>query len=246
MANAVLCRPIGFTSISAGGSTAGPTSNLANDNMGRCWQLSGGSGSVTVSFPSQLVDTVALLGTTALSGATWTVSVGGVSGDLWASPEAENCVHRNAFAHFAPTTTSSVTVSVSDGGADFAAARLVVGKSFQPADNIDFGWEFDVVDHGSNEIMPTGVEDDLVLAKVMRFRAAYGWLTEAEARTDLLKLMAYAGTTRPVLFCVDPEATDLHNVIGYGVLTESARARHIAVNGYTAGFELRSRLLLSL
>ena len=147
-------------------------------------------------------------------------------------------------------TLSSVTVSISGAPSNFSAARLIVGLSYKPGaetgENIDYGWEHDLFDLGGNEVLPTGVEDDYPLARVMRFRAAWGWQTEAEARVQQHALSAYAGRSRPVLFCADADAADRHNVIGYGVFTDSIRAKHIAVDGYTSAFELRSRLITSL
>ena len=79
MQRAFLCRPVAFTGLSASASTAAaPVANLGNDRMGRVWKPGSGSGTVTATFASQLIDTVALVGTNADSDSSWSVSGLGV------------------------------------------------------------------------------------------------------------------------------------------------------------------------
>ena len=58
--------------------------------------------------------------------------------------------------------------------------------------------------------------------------------------------MAYAGRTRPLLFCADHEAADVHNLIAYGKLGDGGRLQQIAVDGYTTSFQIDSDLILTV
>lgn len=266
MANAILCRPLPFEIFNAANQTAGgPASNLKNDRLGRVWRMSGFSNAYVIfdlGF-AQTIDVVALLAHNGQSADTMrvtaasdpahlagTIPVGPTLSNqvvsLQASSEAAKRIHRSALCR--PTSVSArywrIDVNtVVDG---FTAGRLVIGKALEAADGVDIGWDFEVVDTGEVEQTPLGLDDIRLAAKVLRYRWTWSWLTEAEARGVLLDIGAYAGTTRPIFLCLDPGASDLHNVIGFGRLTEGYKGTNYAHGTYEASFSLLSKLILSL
>lgn len=266
MANAILCRPLPFTVLSSGNATAaGPASNLNNDRMGRAWQCSGTTNCyVVIDLGSaQTIDTVALLASNAnaadtvrLRGAATSAAVSGTSPpgafladqtfSAVASTDGNKRVHRNGIKTFTGVSARYWRIDVTTTNTAFSAGRLVLGSSLAAADNVDYGWDFEVVDLGKIDDSTLGIDDIRIGAKVLAYHWTWSWLTETEARGSLLDILAYAGTTRPILLCLDPAATDAHNLIGYGQLVESVKGTNYLSGTYDAQFGLRSRLVLSL
>ena len=264
MADAFFCRPIEFAVHSASQNTAqNPAINLNNDRLGRTWQLTADGYMIADLGSAQLVDTISLLATSAVAGETVRIrssnTIGNLSGaaptgpfltdvtvNAQASAEASKRLHRSCLATFVAVTARYWRVDVNMNSPSFTAGRLVIGKSMTTADNVDYGWSFEVFDYGSNEVSRLGIDDTLIGAKVLAYQWKWSWFTEAEARGPLLDLMAYAGTTRPVLFCFDPDAADLHNAIAYGSILQSVKTINYAKDTYEAEFQLRSKLILNL
>lgn len=264
MADAILCKPLPFTFGEIGSqTTVGPAVNLSSDFLGRCWRTTGSSWVVIDLGSSQVIDTVALLATNLLNTDAVRVRSSNTSGHLTgaspsgpfacdidlgghASPEAANRLHRSVMARPASINARYWRIDVSTGLTNFSAGRLVIGKSMQASDNFDYGWNFQVLDLGSTDTTPLGIEDSQLGAKVLAYQWTWSWLTEQEARGPLLDILAYAGTTRPVFFCFDPAATDLHNALAFGRIVERVQGVNYAANTWQAEFSLRSKLILSL
>lgn len=266
MANPILCRPLPFTVLSQGNqTTAGPASNLNNDRLGRAWQCNGTSNCYAVIDlgSAQTIDTTALLASNANSGDTIRVRAAATSAALTgaappgsflynqvhnavASSDGNKRVHKNSLTVFSGVSARYWRIDVTTTNPAFAAGRLVIGASLQAADAQDYGWEIGVVDMGSIDDTQLGLDDIRIAAKVLQFNWTWSWLTEAEARGPLLDILTYAGRTRPILSCLDPAASDVHNLIGFGQLAEGVKAANYAANTYDAAFSLRSRLVLSL
>lgn len=266
MANAILCSPYNFTVLSTGNATtAGPAANLNNDRMGRVWQCSGTSTCyVVVDLGSaKTVDTVALLASNAnsgdtvrLRGASTSAAVSGTTPpgsfladqtfNAVASTDGNKRLHRNGMKTFTGVSARYWRIDVTTTNSAFQAGRLVLGSSLAAADAQDYGWGFEVADLGSIEDTTLGIDDIRIGAKVLAFDWTWSWLTETEARGALLDVLAYGGKTRPILVCLDPAASDLHNVLGFGQLVEGVKGTNYASNTYQASFSLRSRLVLTL
>jgi hypothetical protein len=264
MGNAFLCRPLPFVvSAVSNETTAGPATNLQNDRLGRVWQAAPVSSRavIYVDLPAGLteIDTVALLATNVAMNADWTVQLSGqpyanfaagisysVTTPAVASADGASRPHRQCVRHLAtPITARAACIIVDVAAGMLTAGRLVIGRSWNPAETLDFGWDFSVTDRGKSEASDLGLSSDRIGTKHQQFRWAWGFLTPTEARQTGLDLLAYAGRTRPVLFCADPEVADLHNVIGYGKLTEGGRIQQQFVDGYASSFQLDSDLILS-
>lgn len=266
MANALLCSPYSFTVLSSGNATtAGPASNLNNDRLGRVWQCSGTSSCYVVVDlgAAKTVDTVALLASNANSGDTVQVRAGATSGavsgaspagpftanqtfNAVASSDGNKRLHKAGMKNFTGVSARYWRIDVTTTNTAFQAGRLMLGSSLAAADTLDYGWDFEVVDLGTIDDTTLGIDDIRIGAKVLAFDWTWSWLTETEARGSLLDVLAYGGRTRPVFVCLDPAASDLHNVIGFGQLVEGVKGTNYASNTYQAAFSLRSRLVLTL
>jgi len=264
--NATICAPLPFTITDVGNEApVGPATNLANDKLGRVWKTAGSSDRYVIVDlgAATVINTVALLATNAASDDTFRVrganTVPALSGaipgplvfdqtrNLPASPEGLRRLHRQGLLLLAGSVSVRyVRIDITSAASDFSAGRLVIGNHMAAEDNVDYGWEMGVADLGRTESMPLGVDDDEIAAKVLAFSWKWSWLTEAEARGQMLDLLAYAGITRPVLMVMNPEAADLHNVIAYGKISEGAPMRNYATDLYDVSFKMRSMLVLNL
>lgn len=255
--NEKLVVPYAFTIVDGN-----PTSpNLANERLGRTATMS----DITIIDlgSAQPVDTVALLATSAPTGQVFSVigftSIAnarantspvapGQNWPAWASAEASKRLHRQGVAMFAETVVARYwRIAVST---PFQCGRLVIGKAFTAADTMDIGYSFKVVDLGERRRATNSLVNNTLRGKVLEFSWVWSWMSEQEARGALLDLLAYAGTTRDILCILNPDAADLHNVIGYGSLIEEVEGVNVAGgnvdSAYEAKFRLQSRLLLNL
>lgn len=264
MADAILCTPLQFTFAEIGSqTTVGPAANLSNDFLGRCWRTTGSSWIVIDLGVAQDVDTIALLATNLQSADSVRIRSSNTLGNLTgaspagsflsdttlgghASADAAKRLHRSVMARPGTISARYWRIDVTTSLSNFSAGRLVIGKAMQAADNFDYGWNFQVLDLGSTETTSSGQEDSLIGAKVLGYQWTWSWLTEQEARGALLDILAYAGTTRPVFFCFDPAASDLHNALAYGRIVERVQGVNYATNTWQAEFTLRSKLILNL
>lgn len=262
--NEILCIPKSFTVI-ASSSVTNPA-NLTNDRLGRTASFTGTSGAyVALDLGASVpVDTFAVLASDASADTiTWRMrayasqadAIAGTSPtytgpavSAWASPEAGKRVHRNSVQlDVAPVTARYWRISVSHS---IKIGRLVIGDRYTALDTMDIGFSHRVVDYGENKISATALESANVRPKVLEHNWAWTWLTEQEARGELLDLLAYAGQTKDVLCVLNPDADDLHNVIGYGRFAQVTDLINVAggsvANAWQAKFALRSRLILNL
>jgi hypothetical protein len=264
MADAFLCRPLSFLiNAVSNQTTQGPATNLINDRLGRVWQTTGSAYVIVDLGTARSVDTVSLLATNAAIGDTIRVRAHNTLENLTgvtpsgpflsdstvpanASAEAAKRIHRSSLARPLATTARYWRIDVTTSLSDFTAGRLVIGAGMTAADNVDLGWSFSVFDYGSTDYSRLGVDDTLIGAKVLSYKWKWSWFTEAEARGPLLDLMAYAGVTRPVLLCLDPSATDVHNVLAFGQMQQGIEAVNYVKDTYEAEFMLRSKLILNL
>lgn len=264
--NEILCQPLPFTVAASSGMTN--PENMGNDRLGRVATFGSNAYTVIDLGSSQSID---LFGTLASNSASstrnWRVrgfnsvadaqslanTVGGSdTGEFssWASSEAGKRVHRNAYKRLnAPVSARYWRI---DGGSlTRTLGRLVIGKAYVAADTMDIGYTTRIVDHGENPRGRGAIDNPTIFGKVLEFSWTWSWMTEAEARGALLDILAYAGKTRPILCILNPDAPDLHNVIGYGMLEELPDLVNIAggsgvTNAYEANFRLQSRLILNL
>lgn len=269
MAFPFLCQPYPMTVIgSVGTVVAGSEQNVANDRLGRVWRsnIPGDIASITVDLGSvRPVDTFAFLATN--------VAYAAPASTLWlqASNAADfsvllydsgaviglpspglSRVHRN-FQRTIPLTNARYwRVRCYVQTPNFDVGRLILGKALTASDTQDVGWTYKVVDLGENRRASTGLDDPTIRGKVLEYKWTWSWMNEAEARGPLLDILVYAGTTRNILLCLNPDAADLHNMIGFGKLQESPEVANTVSgpidldNAYEASFTLQSRLILNL
>lgn len=250
----LLCRPLALTALT---STALSPANLLLDRLGRAATFPAGTSQATFDLGAATsIDTIALIATNAAAGATWTITLSNnadmsapvrtiAASAINASADALRRVHRQGLKTFAATNARYVRITVTTAVA-LQAGRLVVGKSFQPSEQRDYGWDFKVVDSGEAKRTSTGLDDIAIRGKVLALSWIWSSLTEAEARGTLLDLVAYAGETRDLLVCLDTAAADVHNLIGYGKLADPVIAQQLFEDTYEAKCNLQSRLILAL
>jgi len=256
--NEKLVVPLAGTVIQANNGTA--LENIWSERLGRV--------ATAVYFTVDLgsavsVDTIALLATNAKVGTDWAAyafdsrtdainsTVGNAKfstgGKAWASAEAGKRLHRQVLAMFEPVVARYWVIALSE---PTQIGRLVIGQSFTAADTMDIGYSFKVVDLGERRRATNSLVNNTLRGKVLEYSWVWSWMSEPEARGALLDLLAYAGTTRDILCILNPDAADLHNVIGYGSLVEEVEGVNVAGgnvdSAYEAKFRLQSRLLLNL
>lgn len=262
--NEVLCIPKPFTVVGSGGVTN--PSNLGNERLGRTANFgSGGAAHVVFDLGAVMpIDTFAMLATdSGGSGISWQMrayasqanaiadtapTYTGPANSSWASPEAAKRIHRSS-VQLADTPVSARYWRVTTS-ADMRVGRFLIGDRYTALDTMDIGFSHRVVDYGENKISQTALETANVRPKVLEHSWAWTWLSEQEARGELLDILAFAGMTKDVLCVLNPDAADLHNVIGYGRLTQLTDLINVASgqqgNAWQAKFSLRSRLILNL
>lgn len=256
--NEKLVVPYAATPVAGTSGTA--VVNVLNERLGRTGVINSSVFDLGSPLP---IDTVALLATDQIEGQVWNAqfyasaadaaasrsALGGTgSFPAWASPEAGKRLHRQGIGMLAaPVVARFVKI---DASRPCQTGRLVIGKSFTAADTMDIGYSFKVVDLGERRRATNSLVNNTLRGKVLEFSWVWSWMSEQEARGALLDLLAYAGTTRDVLCILNPDAADLHNVIGYGSLIEEVEGVNVAGgnvdSAYEAKFRLQSRLLLNL
>lgn len=164
-----------------------------------------------------------------------------------ASPEGANRVHRQHLHHLsAPVSVRYVTLHLSFDHANAYFGRAVIGDAFTPEEPRDYGWEMRVVDMGALDRTQTGLEDILIRAKVLELSWTWAGLTKEESENVALDLLAYAGTTRDVLVCLDTLAANRHNLIGFGKMAEPVNSVNYAEGWYEMKVRQLSKLALAL
>jgi hypothetical protein len=251
----IIAAPLPMTVASA---TATDAANLLNERLGRAASFTSGQQVTFDLGSSQPINCAAILATDAASsGVTWRVELSNNAGmtplvydsgvvSIWASPEAGKRVHRSGVLSFAETSARYVRVTAASISGTLKVGRFMVANAFTPDEPRDFGWDQQIVDLGEARRSSTGLDDPAVRGKVMEFSWAWTGLTRAEANGLMMDLLAYAGTTRDVLVCLDTDAADRHNMIGYGKLTDKVPIINPANDWYEAKFALLSRLVLAL
>jgi hypothetical protein len=238
-----------------GATTATNAANLLNERLGRAAGFTTGQ---FVDFDlgsAKAVDTLALLATNFVVGDTVTWTAGAAPGAATyssgalaalASPEGANRIHRQHLLHLAAAETWRYWRATIASASARTVGRAVLGKAFEPLEGRDYGWDYRVVDMGENQRSQTGLDDPVLRAKVLEYTWLWSGLTKDEAENAAIDLLAYAGTTRDVLFCGDYSAANRHNLIGYGKMTEPAIGTNYAEGWYELRCQQLSRLVLSL
>lgn len=263
--NEKLVVPINFavSSVTGSANTIATAQNLLNDRLGRVAYVDAATVIVLDAGSMVSVDTAAILASNsagggiafavqgfatranAIANVNEISSTGAVS--TWASAEAGRRLHRQGLGYLNGNPARFFRVTFSS---DLTIGRLVIGQSFTAADTMDIGYSFKVVDLGERRRATNSLVNNTLRGKVLEYSWVWSWMSEQEARGALLDLLAYAGTTRDILCILNPDAADLHNVIGYGSLVEEVEGVNVAGgnvdSAYEAKFRLQSRLLLNL
>lgn len=263
MPNSFLTRPRPFDIVQTGNQTAtGPSTNLNSDRLAKSWRASGaGQIYVVVDLLSVIeIDTVALLAHNLTASDTIRIRTADTSAPLlgatapgpfkvdqtisaFASSDASNVFHKNALGVVPLHTARYLRIDISTSIANFYAGRLVINRSAIPATDIDFGYSYSIIDLGSKEKTPNGIDDITLSSKVARFNCTWSWITEAEARAELLRIFSYAGVTKSVLFVLRPDEPQLHNFIGYGKFDNEAPFVYESDGMYNVQISLTSDLI---
>jgi hypothetical protein len=263
--NEILAVPLPFTVVS--NVAVNMPANLLNERLGRVAVFAHAGSRVIVDLGTpRSITVVALLATNANDSAKWRVraangiaqldsgatydSATRVVGDI---AHGLNRIDRQAvILHPDPILARYWLIEYSDlfAGLDLEVGRLVLATGFTALDTMDIGYSFKVVDLGEARRSTSGLDNSTTRGKVLEFSWTWSWMSEPEARGDLLNILAYAGITRDILCILNPDAEDLHNVIGYGKLVEAVEGVNVAGGGvdsaYAATFRLQSRLILNL
>ncbi len=233
MANMILVPPLPIAAI--GASRGSGVANLLTADPKEVWADSAVGSAVTIDVDLggvRVIDTV-FLGHVHNSAdvAVWTIT-GGASGyadavikasGLLRVPEAAGSPPAMSHGLWfgAPVTLRYLRLSITQpaGSLPLLAGVLLVGRSFQPALNKEFGAGRRIIDTGTATALPSGGYGIAEGARKRAYDWTFGDLTLAEV--DALEAVALdRGETGALLGVEDPaQTTGLRNRIHYGLFT---------------------------
>jgi hypothetical protein len=224
--SALFCLPIAFTASTSG---SFPASNTNIDQPGMIFRGT----SLTVTFASQSIDTVAIIGNQ-----TGTVSLsGGVTASKAAFTGAKDpSVTTKTVFNFGAITASTITIT-------FASScdiqRVIIGKSVI-TDGIDIAAEQTFEDPSVFTSGPGYVGVD-VYPTLPSWRIRCSWISDAQWRSEFWPLFVKAGVSKAVLFLRDYEdATTHQHEATFGRLSVPAKGTHNNHNNWVVETTLTS------
>jgi hypothetical protein len=141
-------------------------------------------------------------------------------------------------------TCTGLTILISDTAntnSYLEASRLIVGKSWSPKYNTEFGIEVGVKDLSSQSRTESG---DLITTRGVRYKTLnfnLNWLTYTD-RTTFVNLLKTNGLSRPLAVSLFPNNTDdwdaegLYQIVGK--LTDTAAVTHPMFSVYTSSVSI--------
>jgi len=141
-------------------------------------------------------------------------------------------------------TCTGLTIAITDTAntnSYLEASRLIVGKSWSPKYNTEFGIEVAVKDLSSQSRTESG---DLITTRGVRYKTLnfnLNWLTYTD-RTTFVNLLKTSGLSRPLAVSLFPNNSDDWDAEGlyqiYGKLTDTAAVTHPMFTVYTSSVSI--------
>lgn len=256
MANALLFRPLHWSSITASNTASGySAANLSPHpvpRMGRVWRSATGSAtrSLTIDLGAdQDVDTIALFGIGEADAApspswTWSINLataaqGPFSGSFWSGSSAALLAGsalpisgKGKALWLAPAGAPAAAryVRINFGSLANAAlqiALVAIGQRFQPARNYSYGAAFGVRDVGQLDYSPRGVVAHRPGSKLRGMGLTFRSLHRDEIEETVQRLFERVGNTDPIVLVSDPaQDAQRQNRMGIGHLTGNLGSVH--------------------
>jgi len=141
-------------------------------------------------------------------------------------------------------TCTGLTIVITDTAninSYLEASRLIVGKSWSPKYNTEFGIEVGVKDLSSQSRTESG---DLITTRGIRYKTLnfnLNWLTYTD-RTTFVNLLKTSGLSRPLAVSLFPNNSDDWDAEGlyqiFGKLTDTAAVTHPMFSVYTSSVSI--------
>ena len=216
--SAYFVKPEAFTVVSAPQlSATTPATNLALDHPGRIWTSSSATtATIVIQGAGQLVDTIALCGSTLLATDTIKVSFGTTAalaasnaatatGVAWSGTK-DASVSATGLIRFAATAFNFCQIVITATAArSISAQRLVIGSAVV-AGGIGYDAK-QTFEDPSVEVGGTGYSAWETYPTVMQWAVTISYISEADWQSKWYGLLSYAGQSRSVFFNPD----DLNN-----------------------------------
>lgn len=260
----------GTTTITASHSGNYAAANLKRDAKSLTWRSTTKTAPLTVGFGSAKTISGVLLAFTNLTAtATVTVTATGVTAGVnpsalgavlarpWADTEWDSTflpANSSGYSYGAGTharfwfsgdvTCTGLTIVITDmanSNSYVEVSRLIVGKSWSPKYNTEFGIQVGVKDLSSQSRTESG---DLITTRGVRYKTLnfdLNWLTYTD-RTTFVNLLKTSGLSRPLAISLFPNNSDDWDAEGlyqiYGKLTDTAAVTHPMFSVYTSSVSI--------
>ena len=242
--------------------------NLKKDAKSQTWRSTAKTATLTVGFGSaKTISGVLLAFTNLTSTATIKITATGVTaganpsalGDVLARPWTDTAwdstfLPANSYSYgggnYARTwfssdvTCTGLTIAITDtanSNSYLEVSRLIVGKSWSPKYNTEFGIEVGVKDLSSQSRTESG---DLITTRGVRYKTLnfnLNWLTYTD-RTTFVNLLKTSGLSRPLAVSLFPNNSDDWDAEGlyqiFGKLTDTAAVTHPMFSVYTSSVSI--------
>jgi hypothetical protein len=244
--------------------------NVKRDAKSQTWRSTAKTATLTVSFGSpKTISGVILAFTNLTATATITTTATGITagvnpsalGAVLARPWTDTAwdstflpANSNSYSYgggshartwfSSDVTCTGLTILISDTAntnSYLEVSRLIVGKSWSPKYNTEFGIEVAVKDLSSQSRTESG---DLITTRGVRYKTLnfnLNWLTYTD-RTTFVNLLKTNGLSRPLAISLFPNNTDDWDAEGlyqiYGKLTDTTAVTHPMFTVYTSSVSI--------
>jgi hypothetical protein len=229
MSNMAIMKPIAPNAINDGNGNIGSMANLLTPDPKEVILHSSGVGGASIQVDlgsSQLIDSFFLGGMSYPSGSSLSITGGSgsytssthFSGSLVAPSAVSSPQRQFQFVRLsAPVSNRYIQFVLTKGSVNATIGLVLVGLSFQPTYNREWGSGRSIIDTGSKEGLLGGGFGIGEGARKAGYRWTFGDLSDAEI-DRLYDLALDRGETRPVVAVEDPDqTTGLNERIHYGL-----------------------------
>lgn len=239
---AIVCRPLPFTvGANSGWLSTNPVSNLNIDPHGMVARSSGNSASFTVNLGStQVIDTVALIGSNLPASAT--VAISGPGFNFGSVPAfygtKDASTTTKTIVQFGSQATASVTITITSN-APIEVQRLVIGKRVETI-GIDLNTEQTFEDTSVVSSGPgyTTVEEYNVLTG---WKVKMSLISNTKWREEFFPFFSRVGLKKAVLFVpvADDPSRFQHEAV-FGRIVTQAKGEVSSSDNWIASFSITS------
>ncbi|TGE04623.1 hypothetical protein [Hymenobacter fodinae] len=225
--------------------------NLKRQSLQEVYRVLGDAAELNIDLgAAQLVNVVAIMGHSGLSGSTARVTAsntpGGADYDSGAVPFITGTKHFDKslfFLFFQPVSYRYWRIEISNPGAAYLdLGRLYIAKAFQPSFNMVYGFQHGFTD-GSQEFETSSGDSISLKRKKRRFAdLMLEDLSEDEVFAELYPLDQLVGATGDVLLVPKPDDTHLQFSAIYGKIEAMQPNVNTSFNRFTRQFRVRELL----